>query len=248
MSYWLEHIAEPSIRRTTYATYEGDIRLHIIPGIGKRKLKSLQAAHISRVAQQLARNMPVLCARTRRRTAGATPLREAKYGMLPSVFSSELYPTHPEGGGRSGKRCRRRGAAQAERRLAGATARDRRAHGAANQPTNALRDGYRFGAAQPAATGRAGDDHVSDGAFGETSAFLADPTARSIPAASRSTTASARREHAGSRATSARSARWWWSSVQFLLVSVLWCGTRCFRGWTTARNPGRRRSAAGSLR
>jgi integrase len=46
MSYWLEHIAEPSIRRTTYATYEGDVRLHIIPGIGKRKLKSLQAAHI----------------------------------------------------------------------------------------------------------------------------------------------------------------------------------------------------------
>ncbi|CAA0094403.1 Uncharacterised protein [Mycolicibacterium vanbaalenii] len=46
MLYWLEHIAEPSIRRTTYATYEGDVRLHINPGIGKRKLKSLQAAHI----------------------------------------------------------------------------------------------------------------------------------------------------------------------------------------------------------
>jgi hypothetical protein len=46
MTYWLEQIAEPSIRRTTYATYEDDIRLHIIPGIGKRKLKSLQAAHI----------------------------------------------------------------------------------------------------------------------------------------------------------------------------------------------------------
>jgi integrase len=46
MTYWLEHIAEPSIRRTTYATYEGDVRLHIIPGIGRRKLKSLQAAHI----------------------------------------------------------------------------------------------------------------------------------------------------------------------------------------------------------
>lgn len=46
MSYWLDHIAEPGIRRTTYATYEGDVRLHIIPGIGKRKLKSLQASHI----------------------------------------------------------------------------------------------------------------------------------------------------------------------------------------------------------
>lgn len=39
MTYWLEHIAEPGIRRATYATYEGDVRLHIVPGIGKRKLK-----------------------------------------------------------------------------------------------------------------------------------------------------------------------------------------------------------------
>jgi Phage integrase, N-terminal SAM-like domain len=46
MSYWLEHIAGPSIRRTTYATYEGDVRLHIVPGIGKRKLKALQASDI----------------------------------------------------------------------------------------------------------------------------------------------------------------------------------------------------------
>jgi hypothetical protein len=42
-TYWLEHIAEPSIRRTTYATYEGDVRLHIVPNIGKRKLKTFQA-------------------------------------------------------------------------------------------------------------------------------------------------------------------------------------------------------------
>jgi integrase len=46
MSYWLEHIAEPSIRRTSYATYESDVRLHIVPGIGRRKLKMLQAADI----------------------------------------------------------------------------------------------------------------------------------------------------------------------------------------------------------
>jgi integrase len=43
MTYWLEQVAEPAIRRTTYATYEGDVRLHIVPGIGKRKLKTLQA-------------------------------------------------------------------------------------------------------------------------------------------------------------------------------------------------------------
>ena len=46
MRYWLNEVAEPSIRRTTFTTYEGAVRLHIIPGIGKRKLKTLQAAHI----------------------------------------------------------------------------------------------------------------------------------------------------------------------------------------------------------
>jgi integrase len=46
MRYWLYEVAEPSIRRTTFTTYEGAVRLHITPGLGRRKLKSLQAAHI----------------------------------------------------------------------------------------------------------------------------------------------------------------------------------------------------------
>lgn len=72
MSYWLEHIAEPSIRRTTYATYEGDVRLHIIPGIGRRKLKSLQATHIREWLNDL-RTTCQCCAQTR--DAGRTTPR-----------------------------------------------------------------------------------------------------------------------------------------------------------------------------
>ncbi len=53
MNYWLANIAEPSIRRTTYATYEGDVRLHINPGIGMRKLKSLQASDLRLWLNQL---------------------------------------------------------------------------------------------------------------------------------------------------------------------------------------------------
>jgi integrase len=53
MAYWLEHIGEPSVRRTTYATYEGDVRLHIVPGIGKWKLKTLQASDIRLWLNQL---------------------------------------------------------------------------------------------------------------------------------------------------------------------------------------------------
>jgi hypothetical protein len=39
-------VVATSIRRTACATYEGDVRRHIIPGIGKRKLKTVQAAEI----------------------------------------------------------------------------------------------------------------------------------------------------------------------------------------------------------
>ncbi|MFE7744206.1 tyrosine-type recombinase/integrase [Nocardia sp. NPDC057455] len=53
MRYWLEEIAEPKIRRTTYATYEGDVRLHIIPGLGKRKLKSLESRHVREFVNNL---------------------------------------------------------------------------------------------------------------------------------------------------------------------------------------------------
>ncbi|BCK53992.1 tyrosine-type recombinase/integrase [Nocardia wallacei] len=46
MTYWLREVAEPNVRRTTYATYEGDVRLHIVPGLGRRKLKALESRHV----------------------------------------------------------------------------------------------------------------------------------------------------------------------------------------------------------
>ncbi|MEV0677165.1 site-specific integrase [Actinosynnema sp. NPDC050436] len=44
--YWLTEIAEPSVRRTTFVSYEGLTRLYILPGLGKKKLKELSAQHI----------------------------------------------------------------------------------------------------------------------------------------------------------------------------------------------------------
>ncbi len=46
MEYWLREVAEPKIRRTTFATYEGDVRLHIVPGLGRHKLKALNSRHV----------------------------------------------------------------------------------------------------------------------------------------------------------------------------------------------------------
>lgn len=43
---WLADVAKPSIRPTTYMSWEALVRLYMVPGIGRYKLKTLQAAHI----------------------------------------------------------------------------------------------------------------------------------------------------------------------------------------------------------
>jgi hypothetical protein len=65
MSYWLQHIAEPSIRRTTYATYEGDVRLHIIR-YREAKAQVVAGRPHSHVTQRPPHDMPVLRSRPRR--------------------------------------------------------------------------------------------------------------------------------------------------------------------------------------
>ena len=49
MARWLEDTARPTIRETTYASYETIIRLHIIPGIGHLRLNKLTPAHLQRL-------------------------------------------------------------------------------------------------------------------------------------------------------------------------------------------------------
>ena len=129
MKYWLQHIAEPSIRRTTYATYEGDVRLHIVPGIGKRKLKALQATHIRAWLNQL-RTMCQCCAQGK--DSGRqrpTMLRDGQTAVLPGRSLVQFYPAYPQGlaGGLAGRRRRR--ATQPKRRATRATAGHRRPQG-----------------------------------------------------------------------------------------------------------------------
>lgn len=46
MQYWLDDIAKPNVRATTFSSYELLVRLYVVPGIGKHKLRTLQAQHI----------------------------------------------------------------------------------------------------------------------------------------------------------------------------------------------------------
>ena len=46
LTYWLHQVAEPAVRRTTFASYEPLVRLYLIPGLGRRRLRDLRAPHI----------------------------------------------------------------------------------------------------------------------------------------------------------------------------------------------------------
>ncbi|MGY1874270.1 tyrosine-type recombinase/integrase [Nocardia gipuzkoensis] len=46
LEHWLANVAKPEVRATTYVTYELLVRLYLVPGLGKHKLRALQADHV----------------------------------------------------------------------------------------------------------------------------------------------------------------------------------------------------------
>jgi hypothetical protein len=46
MQYWLREIAQSSVHETTFTSYGLLVRLYVLPGLGKRRLRALQAQHI----------------------------------------------------------------------------------------------------------------------------------------------------------------------------------------------------------
>ena len=46
LTRWLEDNARPSIKASTYTSYEVIVRCHLVPGLGHHQIKALQPAHI----------------------------------------------------------------------------------------------------------------------------------------------------------------------------------------------------------
>ncbi|MBY8877511.1 tyrosine-type recombinase/integrase [Actinacidiphila acidipaludis] len=46
--HWVEEIAKPSVRDSTYSGYEVDVRVHLIPGLGAHRLAKLEPEHLER--------------------------------------------------------------------------------------------------------------------------------------------------------------------------------------------------------
>jgi hypothetical protein len=48
LRHWVEEIAKPSVRDSTYSGYEVDVRVHLIPGLGAHRLEKLEPEHLER--------------------------------------------------------------------------------------------------------------------------------------------------------------------------------------------------------
>src|SRR5262249_14858532 len=46
LAHWLEHATRPKVRPKTYHSYAQLVRLHLIPGLGKRPLAKLNPQHV----------------------------------------------------------------------------------------------------------------------------------------------------------------------------------------------------------
>lgn len=48
LPYWLENIVKPRRKLSTYDKYEAQVRLHLVPGLGTKRLESLGVQHVRR--------------------------------------------------------------------------------------------------------------------------------------------------------------------------------------------------------
>lgn len=54
--HWVEEIAKPSVRDSTYSGYEVDVRVHLIPGLGAHRLEKLEPEHLERFYSKMLAN------------------------------------------------------------------------------------------------------------------------------------------------------------------------------------------------
>ncbi|WP_067811186.1 tyrosine-type recombinase/integrase [Nocardia beijingensis] len=90
LQHWLETVAKPEVRVTTYTTYEALVRLYMVPGLGKKKLRALQARDIRAWLAKL-REQCQCC--TQRKDAARAKKNRARCCALAPAECCQQYPS-----------------------------------------------------------------------------------------------------------------------------------------------------------
>jgi integrase len=56
LEHWLENIARPTTRRSSYDAYRIAVRVHLIPGLGDHRLDRLRPEHLERLYRRMIAN------------------------------------------------------------------------------------------------------------------------------------------------------------------------------------------------
>lgn len=53
LTHWLEHIARPNLRDTSFSAYRVAVRRHLVPGVGAHRLERLQPEHLEKLYRRM---------------------------------------------------------------------------------------------------------------------------------------------------------------------------------------------------
>ena len=95
LDHWLDEAARPSVRPKTYNFYEGIVRLHLKPQLGRHGLQKLGPQHISRLLnEKLASGLAPRMVKHIHRTLSTALEVAVKYGSVPRNVAKLVDPPH----------------------------------------------------------------------------------------------------------------------------------------------------------
>jgi hypothetical protein len=92
LSYWLESIVKPNLAPLSYVSYEGSVRLYIVPHLGCKRLKEADRPGRAGVADQAGRHLPVLCSGKGRQAPQGAAAMLCRRGVLRGVLLPQGRP------------------------------------------------------------------------------------------------------------------------------------------------------------
>jgi len=106
---WLENYGKPNMRPSTYETYEGNIRLHVRPGIGELKLGKITTLDLQRFFNSLLKDGRIKRKESKSKPKGlsvktVSNIRTMLYSAFEKAVAEHLILTNPVAGCKLPKR------------------------------------------------------------------------------------------------------------------------------------------------
>ncbi|WP_436777849.1 tyrosine-type recombinase/integrase [Yinghuangia sp. YIM S09857] len=96
LPYWLDNIVKPRRKLSTYDKYEAQVRLHLIPGLGTRRLETLSVQHVRRFLAGLEKRTTAATAKEAHRVLRTALTAACRDELISRNVVSLVEAPHPE--------------------------------------------------------------------------------------------------------------------------------------------------------